>query len=169
MPSDLSTLRQGVRSLNLLDEMANWMPGKMLLPEADIFQMDETHEVYAHLNAAYVRLPKLPSFDDYGQILEKFHTGDFFISTGEVTLPLVERIAGRKLRVIAKCTFPLAQMVFTWGDGTHVERAVVPMERTRAFRQDTLEFESPGLAQAKWVRVEVWDVAGNGAFTNVLR
>ena len=59
MPSDLSTLRQGVRSLNLLDEMANWAADKKLLPEADIFQMDESHEVYAHLNLAYVRLPAL--------------------------------------------------------------------------------------------------------------
>lgn len=169
MPSDLSTLRQGVRSLNLLDEMANWVPGKMLLPEADIFQMDETHEVYAHLNAAYVRLPKLPGFDDYGQILEKFHAGDFFTSTGEVTLPLVERIAGRKVRVIAQGTFPLAQMVFVWGDGYSVDRAVVPVESTRSFRQHTMEFDSPALSHAKWVRVEVWDVAGNGAFTNVIR
>ena len=169
MPSDLSSLRQGVRSLNLLDDMANWMPGKMLLPEADIFQMDDTHEVYAHLNAAYVRLPALPRFDDYGQILEKFHTGEFFISTGEVTLPLVERIGATRLRVLARGTFPLAQMVVSWGDGNRVERVVNPMDSTRAFRQQTSEFESPELAKAKWVRVEVWDVAGNGAFTNVMR
>ena len=169
MPSDLSTLRQGVRSLNLLDEMANWTPGKNLLPEADIFQMDETHEVYAHLNAAYVRLPALPRFEGYGQILEKLHTGDYFTSTGEVLLPLVERVAGGTLRVKAQGTFPLAQMVIVWGDGVRVERKVLPLDSERAFGLHQSEFTSEALKTAAWVRVEVWDVAGNGAFSNVLR
>ena len=38
MPADMSTPRLGVRSLNLLDDMADWLPDKKLIPEVDIFK-----------------------------------------------------------------------------------------------------------------------------------
>jgi hypothetical protein len=166
MPADLSTLRLGVRSLNLLDDMAEWLPDKKLIPEVDVFQMDPTHEVYAHMNAAYVRLPALPRFDDYGQILAKLRAGDYFISTGEVLLWSVRRDPGA-IVLHAKWTFPPALGVVVYSDGQRVVRDTVSLESLGAFGEQRLAFPVP--ASAKWARVEVWDVAGNGALTNPLR
>ena len=43
--------------------------------EVDVFQLDSTHEHYAHLNANYVRLPRLPDFEDYGDTVEALACG----------------------------------------------------------------------------------------------
>jgi hypothetical protein len=168
MPSDLSTLRQGLRALNLLDDMNNWGLAKKLVPEVDIFQFDHTHEVYAHMNAAYVRIDRLPQFDEYGKVLEKLRAGDYFGSTGEVLLPSVE--IGRGLRVEAdvRWTFPLAYAVVAWGDGARTSRKTIALDTTRSFGAQKFRWEIAA-PEAKWARLEVWDVAGNGAFTNPVR
>ena len=166
MPADMSTPRLGVRSLNLLDDMADWLPDKKLIPEVDIFQMDPTHEVYAHMNAAYVRLPTLPRFEDYGQILAKLREGDYFISTGEVLLPSVKRTGG-EIRARVKWTLPLAMVVITVGDGNRREREIHPLDSTAAFGDQEFTWRVP--PASKWARIEVWDIAGNGALTNPLR
>jgi len=90
IPADLSTLRQGVRALKLLDDMNNWGLPKRLLAETDMFAIDHTSELYAHMNASYVRMGELPDFDNYGRMLEAVSRGDYFISMGEVLLPEVE-------------------------------------------------------------------------------
>ena len=69
MPADMSSPRMGERSLNLLDDMSNWGLKKRLLAEVDVFQIDQTHELYAHMNINYVRSSGLPSFDRYGELL----------------------------------------------------------------------------------------------------
>lgn len=89
-PADRSTLRQGVRALNLLNDMNNWGLPKTLLAETDMFAIDHTSELYAHMNANYVRIGALPDFDHYGRILEAVERGDYFISMGEVLLPQVD-------------------------------------------------------------------------------
>jgi len=43
---------------------------KKMLGEVDVFQLDSTHELYGHLNINYVHLPYLPSYDNYGQLLD---------------------------------------------------------------------------------------------------
>jgi len=70
MPSDLSSPRLGERALKLLDDMNNWGLRKRLLGEVDVFQIDSTHELYAHMNVNYVRLPRLPDFEHYGEVVE---------------------------------------------------------------------------------------------------
>src|SRR5438552_8939187 len=87
MPSDVSSPRLGERALKLLDDMNNWGVRKRLLGEVDVFQLDSTHELYAHMNANYVRLPRLPDFDHYGEVVEALARGDGFITTGGVLLP----------------------------------------------------------------------------------
>ncbi|MCP5120635.1 MAG: hypothetical protein GY953_58320, partial [bacterium] len=82
MPADMSSPRLGDRALNLLDDMSNWGTKKQLLGEVDVFQLDHTHELYAHMNINYVRAERLPSFDNYGELLEPLVRGDFFVSTG---------------------------------------------------------------------------------------
>ncbi len=169
MPSDLSTLRQGERSLKLLDDMNNWGQPKKLLGEVDVFQIDATHELWAHMNVNYVRMAALPGFDDYGRFLDALARGDFFISTGEVLLPEAtitrEAAGGIRARVRARWTFPLAFAEIVWGDTVRTSRKVIPLEETRPFASASFEWTAEANGW-RWARVAVWDVAGNGAFIN---
>jgi hypothetical protein len=164
MPSDLSSPRLGERSLKLIDDMSNWGLHKRLLGEVDVFQIDSTHELYAHMNINYVRAPRLPDYDHMGELLDALAHGDNFISTGEVLLPEV-RLDRQSVHARIRHTFPMKLAEVVWGDGEKTSRVSIPLEESREF-QDTVidrKFEAPG---AKWVRFAAWDVAGNGAMTN---
>src|SRR5260370_30619990 len=121
MPADLSTVRQGVRALNLLDDMNNWGLPKRLLAETDMFAIDHTSELYTHMNANYVRIGELPNFANYCRMLEAVSRGDYFISMGQVLLPEVEISKASASAIKAKTriqwTFRLAFGEIVWGDG----------------------------------------------------
>jgi hypothetical protein len=88
MPADLSRQRLGERALDLLDDMANWGQKKYLPGEVDVFKLDHTHELYGHMNVNYVRLDRLPRFDEGWQpLLDSLRRGQFFVTTGEVHIP----------------------------------------------------------------------------------
>jgi hypothetical protein len=169
MPSDLSSPRLGERALKLLDDMNNWGLQKKLTGEVDVFQLDSTHELYAHMNVNYVRLPRLPDFDHYGNVVEALARGDGFITTGEVLLPQVEISTHEtdtiSARVRVAWTFPLRFAEIVWGDGSQTSRKMIQLDRTRAFGDSVFQWkaDAPGW---KWGRIAVWDVAGNGAFVN---
>src|SRR5438045_372640 len=118
MPADRSALRQGIRALNLLNDMSNWSAPKRLLAETDMFAIDHTSELYAHMNANYVRIGELPDFDHYGRILEAVSRGDYFISMGEVLLPEVGIAKTSSTTITAtarvRWTFPLAFGEIVW-------------------------------------------------------
>ena len=166
MPSDLSSPRLGERSLKLIDDISNWGLRKVIMGEVDIFQIDHTHELYAHMNINYVRIPKLPPFEQYGDLLEPLAKGDSFISTGEVLLPEVRITAGPsgQIHVAAKIThtFPLEMAEVIFGDGITVQRHMLPILKTTQFTTEDFSLTIPG-KQWKWARFAVWDVAGNGA------
>jgi hypothetical protein len=168
MPTDMASPRMGERSLTLLDDMSNWGLRKILLSEVDVFQIDHTHELYAHMNINYVRANRVPGFDQYGEVLRTMEKGDFFMSTGEVLLPehSIREVAG-KLKVSAqfKNTLPLEFAEVVWGDGQQTRRHVIPLQSTGQFQSHNIdiEFAAPGW---RWARFAVWDVAGNGAFAN---
>ena len=61
LPSDLSLPSLGARAFRLLDDMSNWGLRKQLMGEVDVFQIDSTHELYAHMNVNYVKLPAVPT------------------------------------------------------------------------------------------------------------
>ena len=172
MPGNLSTLRQGVRALNLLDDMNNWGLPKRLLAETDMFAIDHTSELYAHMNANYVRIGELPNFDNYGRMLEAVSRGDYFISMGQVLLPEVEISKASPTAFKAKArvqwTFPLAFGEIVWGDGKETFTKTFDLTETRPFGSSTLEF-STDARNWQWARIAVWDVAGNGAFVNPVR
>jgi len=169
MPSDLSSPRLGERSLKLLDDMSNWGMKKRIFGEVDVFQIDATHELYAHMNVNYVRIPSLPSFDNYGDLTGALANGDFFVTTGEVLLPSVNVSAGAGDRINVRArlnyTFPLALAEVVWGDGAETHRKILPLEDTHEFgdREFAWQADAPDW---KWARFAVWDVAGNGAFVN---
>jgi hypothetical protein len=66
-------------------------------------------------------------------------------------------------------TFPLEFAEVVWSDGTGsgstgVERKIVKLTDTEAFGTKTVRipFDATG---KKWVRFDVWDAAGDGAWT----
>jgi hypothetical protein len=171
LPGDLSSPRLGDRAFKVLDDMNNWgTMQKRIIGEDDVFQIDSTHELYAHMNVNYVRLPKLPAFDDYGQVLDALRQGNFFISTGEVLLPeatIIDNKAGDRIEVhlVARHTFPLAMGEVIWSDGKTTHRQEFPLTQTRQFATETLDWHVDA-KNWKWARVAVWDIAANGAFVN---
>src|SRR5690606_34177353 len=89
MPTDLSQPRLGQRVLDLMDDMANWCLKKQVIGEADLFKLEPDYELYAHLNINYLQLDELPEFEKGWQpILNALEKGRFFVSTGEVLLPV---------------------------------------------------------------------------------
>jgi hypothetical protein len=169
LPSDLSSPRLGDRAFKLLDDMNNWGLPKKLMGEVDVFQIDSTHELYAHMNVNYVKLPSLPSFNEYGTLLDALQRGDFFTTTGEVLLTDVrigDEGAGRiAVRARVQHTFPLEMAELVWGDGQKTYRQTVPLTETHPFG----DFMFRSIAESgnwTWARLAVWDAAGNGAFVN---
>jgi hypothetical protein len=169
MPSDLSSPRLGDRVLDLLDELNNQGLRKRLLGEVDVFQVDHTHELYAHMNINYVRLDRLPPFDRWDEALAPIARGDFFITTGEVLLPDVNFASSSASEIVAKTrvswTFPLRFAEIVWGDGQTTHREVIELADTREFGSKAFEWRA-GASGWRWARVAVWDVAGNGALGN---
>jgi hypothetical protein len=178
MPVDLSRPRLGERALDLLDDMANWGQKKYLPGEVDVFKLDPTHELYGHMNVNYVRLPRLPRFEEGWQpLLDSLRRGKFFVTTGEV-LFLEFTVGGKRsgetlafkpgerpeLRVTLEWTFPLRFAEIISGDGQRIYREPIDLTDTGPFGTRTLTLR-PELTGRKWVRLEAWDVAVNGAFT----
>jgi hypothetical protein len=163
MPADLSDGRLGVRVLDLLDDMNNWGQKKQIVGEVDVFDIDRTHELYGHMNINYLKLPKMPTFDDWSGVLRSLRQGNFFVSTGEVLIHSCEVRAG-KLVADLQWTFPLAQVEIVTSDGTTAKRRTVSLPATTEFGRQVFEWPLE-LERVKWVRCEVWDIATNGAFT----
>ncbi|MCS7026046.1 MAG: hypothetical protein NZV14_14680 [Bryobacteraceae bacterium] len=169
MNSDLSSPRLGERALILLDDMCNWGLKKRLLAEVDVFQIDSTHELYAHMNVNYVQLPALPSFDQYGAVLEALAQGRFFLTTGEVLLPeysLHGSDGGLRVTATVQNRFPLQFAEVVWGnkDGS-TQRKIIPLTMTGPFEKKRYEWEVEA-PEWRWARLAVWDIAANGAMTN---
>jgi len=168
MPSDLSSPRLGERAFKTVDDMNNLGLKKRMMGEVDVFQFDSTHELYSHLNINYVHLPSLPSYENYGRLLDAVARGDGFISTGEVLLPDAE-LTGSAETIAAQATvdhtFPLRMAEIVWGDGSETHRAIFPLETTREFGHTKFRWTADA-KNWKWARLAVWDVAGDGAFTN---
>src|SRR5262249_48673109 len=131
---------------------------------------------YGDFNINYVKLDRVPGFDDWSAVNRALGAGEFFVTTGEVLVPRwgVEGV-GRERAVVAdvEWTFPLEVVEAVWGDGApgnraRVSRAVVPATDQPPFgaHQFRIPFDASG---QKWVRFSAWDSAGNGAFTQPLR
>lgn len=177
MPADLSLPRLGVRALDLLDDMSNWGLKKQLPGEADLFRMEPDFETYGHLNVNYLHLAKLPRFNDGWQpILDTLRNGDFFTTTGEVLIPtftvgnhhagetLPPPDAPATLDATLAWTFPLSFAEVISGDGNQVYRQRIDLTDTQPFGTRRLQIPLD-LKGRTWVRLEVWDIAVNGAYT----
>ncbi|PSL34495.1 hypothetical protein CLV42_10266 [Chitinophaga ginsengisoli] len=178
MPADLSQPRLGKRVLDLMDDMNNWGTKKTVICEADLFTITQHNEMYAHMNVNYLMLDKLPAYkDSWLPILDAMQHGRFFGSTGEVLIPRLKingHISGDSLQLPAngmatvdmklQWTFPMNFVEIISGDGKKVYRERIPLTNTESFGEKSFQIPIK-LNGRKWVRVEAWDVAANGAFS----
>ncbi len=179
MPADLSHDRLGRRVLDLLDDMANWGQRKYVLGEVDVFKLDHKHELYGHMNINYLRLDRAPTYGEgWKSVLDTLRGGRFFVTTGEVLIPEFSvngKVSGATVRFLGKVshaeiharlrsTFPLQFAELVSGDGNLVDRQRIDLSDSEPFGDRELKVEAI-LTGKTWVRLEVWDVACNGAFT----
>ncbi len=168
LPVDLSESRLcEVRCLGTLDDMNNWAGPKYLVAEGDTYAKFPDDDTYQHLMVNYLRLDRLPGFDEaWAPIVKSMRNGDFFVTSGEVLFRSfgVEG-SGSQRTIVAdlEWTYPLEFVEIVWGDGEKADRKIVsatdlPPFSSHRFR---IPFDATG---KKWVRFAAWDSAGNGAF-----
>jgi homoserine acetyltransferase len=178
MPADLSRPRLGERGLDLLDDLSQWGFKKHLLGEVDVFKLDHTHELYGHMNVNYLRLDRAPRFgESWEPVLDALRNGRFFVSTGEVLISdfqvgiarsgetVSTKVETRpEIRIELRGTFPLSFAEVVTGDGQRVDHERIDLSDAETFGRVVLT-RRPDLKGKKWVRIEAWDVAANGAFS----
>lgn len=175
-PPDFSQNRLGTKFLNALDDQSNWGERKYLLPDGDLFFARPENEMYSQMNVMYLQMDKLPAFDDdWSPILNAIKTGKSFISTGEIVLnrfsvngsgPGEEANAApaSDIEAVIEGTFPLRNAYLFSGDSSEVYVESIDLSNSKEFTP--YEFSmTADLSKRSWVRLEVWDVATNGAFT----
>ncbi|RXK58880.1 hypothetical protein ESA94_15950 [Lacibacter luteus] len=182
MPADLSQQKLGNgRILDLMDDMNNWGHQKKVIGEADLFTIEPENEMYAHLNVNYLQMDKLPSYSEGWQpVLDALETGKFFTTTGEVLIPsftVNNQSVGKPATLInaakttvsfnVNWTFPLQFAELIYGDGKTTYRHKIDLSKTVAFGEQTIT-QTIDLSNKKWIRLEVWDAAANGAFTQTI-
>ena len=178
MPADYSRDTMGWRVLDLLDDMANWGTPKYIIGEVDIFKIFKDYELFGTMNINYVKLDEVPEYEDGWQpVLDALRAGQFFVTTGEILITNCtfngkeggERLSKRlqtktELEVSLKWTYPLSHLEVVSGDGKDIFRDRIDLSDTDEFGSSSIE-KSLNLAGRKWARIEVWDIAKNGAFT----
>jgi hypothetical protein len=181
MPADLSLPFLGKRVLDLMDDMNNWGDRKKVLAEADLFTIEPENEMYAHLNVNYLKLDKIPDYKNGWQpVVDALQKGQFFSSTGEVLIPeftINGKSSGEEITInkgkpnVAsfklRWTFPMQYAEIVSGDGQKVYRERIILANTLPFGEQVFNL-SVNLTGRKWVRLEAWDVAANGAFTQTI-
>ena len=169
LPVDLSEPRLcEKRCLGLLDDMNNWAGPKFLVAEGDTYMKYPDDETFPQLVVNYVKLDRVPKFDEgWTPVVKALRAGDFFLTSGEVLLhnAKVEGAgAKRTYNAEVEWTFPPEFAELVWSDGKTVDRQIIRLSDLPPFT--THKFQIPFDATGKkWVRFAVWDSAGNGAFT----
>ncbi|MHA4844227.1 hypothetical protein ACX0G7_08690 [Flavitalea antarctica] len=181
IPADLSVDRLGIRVLDLMDDMNNWGLKKKIIAEADLFTIEPFNEMYAHMNVNYLQLDQLPTFTGgWSPVIDALDRGRFFSTTGEVLIPsftvggagsgdtaVLNNNGKDKIAFTLKWTFPLEFALIVSGDGKTVFKEKINLSDTKAFGEKAFT-HTMNLRGRKWVRLEAWDVAVNGAFTQTV-
>lgn len=173
LPADLSQPRLcEVRCFSTLDDLNNWGDPKYLVAEGDTYAKFPDDETYPHLSVNYIKLDRLPRYnEDWSPILKSLRAGDFFVTSGEV---LIRNVAlqgtGDSRTVVAELewTYPLEFVEVVWGDGQKVDRQIVSATDKPPFGTHTFRIPLDTRGK-KWVRFAAWDSAGNGALAQPVR
>lgn len=161
------------RCFDAVDTMNNLNAGqgiapKLVIADIDTYRKNPEDDLYANFPVNYLKIDSVPGPDqDWSPVLKAMRDGNFFVTTGEI---LIKNYAvngtgnQRTITADAEWTFPLAFMEIVTGDGKAVSKQVISATDMQAFgtRKLSIPFNATG---KKWVRFAMWDVAGNGAFT----
>jgi hypothetical protein len=146
-----------------MDDTAQWGVKKYMLGATDTFALDPTHDIYGNLAINYLKLDAFPPTTDWSSIVNAIRNGKFFTTTGEVLIH--DWLAtDTQVQATIEWYFPPAFAQITWGDPAGVHQQVVSLSDQVELDKKTFTW-NVNLASAKWVRLEVWDIARNGAFT----
>ena len=161
------------RCFDAVDTMNNMNAGtgigpKFVIADIDTYRKSPEDDLYANFPVNYLKMDAVPGPDqDWSPVLKAMRDGNFFVTTGEILIKnYVVTGAGnrRTISADAEWTFPLAFMEIVTGDGKTVNKQVISATDMQAFgtKKLAIPFDASG---KKWVRFAMWDVAGNGAFT----
>ena len=156
------------RCFGLTDEMSNWAPKpKFMLAEGDTYMKVPGDETYPMLAINYLKLDKVPAFNEsWSPVVEGIRAGNFFGTTGEILFHEwgIEGSGAKSVYTASiEYTFPLEFAELVWSDGAKVDRKIIKLTDTEPFgtKSFRIPFDATG---KKWVRFDVWDSAGNGAW-----
>jgi hypothetical protein len=173
MGDDLSDVRMCLwRCFDAIDKMNNLyantgLKPKYLIADVDTYRKGPEDDIYPGHPINYVKLDRLPGpTDDWAPVLRSLRNGDFFVSTGEILIKnyAIEGTgAKRTLTADLEWTYPLEFIEVVSGDGKNVATQTIKATDTTAHgtRRLSIPFDATGKA---WVRMSIWDSAGNGAF-----
>jgi len=156
------------RCFALNDEMSNWaQKPKFMLAEGDTYMKRPDDDTYPFLAINYLKLDRVPAYNEgWSPVVDALHEGNFFGTTGEILFHdwRVEGSGAKSVFTASiEYTFPLEFAELVWSDGSKVERQTVRLTDSTPFgvRRFRIPFDTTG---KKWVRFDVWDSAGNGAW-----
>jgi hypothetical protein len=161
------------RCFDAVDTMNNLNAGqgvgpKFVIADIDTYRKSPEDDTYANFPVNYLKMDTVPGPDeDWSPVLKAMRDGNFFVTTGEILIKNYA-IAGtgnqRTITADAEWTFPLAFMEIVTGDGKTVSKRVISATDLQPFgtKKLSIPFDATG---KKWVRFSIWDVAGNGGFT----
>jgi hypothetical protein len=169
LPVDQSQQRLcEVRCFGVNDDMSNWAPKpKFMLAEGDTYMKVPSDETYPLLAINYLKLDKVPAYNEsWAPVVEGIRAGNFFGTTGEILFHKwsIEGSGAKSVYTASiEYTFPLEFAELVWSDGAKVDRKIIRLTDTEPFGTKTfrIPFDATG---KKWVRFDVWDAAGNGAW-----
>jgi hypothetical protein len=128
-------------------------------------------DTYGMSPVNYVKIDRLPAFDDMSPIINAMKSGDYFVTSGEVLISnyTVEGTGDKRtISAEVEWTFPLDFVEVVWGDGQRTDRQIISTTDLPPFGKK--RFQIPfSAAGKKWVRFAAWDVATNGAFVQPIR
>jgi len=140
---------------------------KLIVADIDTYRKGPEDDTYANFPVNYLKIDKTPGPDeDVTPVMKALRDGDFFVTTGEILIKNYS-VAGtgakRTITADLEWTFPLNFVEVVWGDGKKIDRQIIPAKDLGAFgtKHYAIPFDATGRA---WVRLAVWDTAGNGAF-----
>ncbi len=161
------------RCFDAVDTMNNMNAGqgvgpKFVIADIDTYRKSPEDDLYANFPVNYLKMDTVPGPDeDWSPVLKALRDGTFFVTTGEILIKNYAVTGSGNTRTItadAEWTFPMAFMEIVTGDGKTVSKRVISATDMQAFgtRKLSIPFDATG---KKWVRFAMWDVAGNGGFT----
>jgi hypothetical protein len=160
----------------LLDDMSNWVadlpiPLKYVLSISEVRYQAPGDDIYASSPVSYIKLDQVPPPADVSPVIKTLMRGDYFVTSGEVLIPTwAVQGTGTKRTVVAdvEWTFPLEFVEVISGDGKKTDRQIISATDLPAFGKHRFQipFDATG---KKWVRIAVWDSAGNGAMVQPVK